>query len=225
MIKRFAQCLREYKWTALVSPVCMIGEVAMEVTIPLVMADLYDYGIAMSNMTVVWQKALQLLLCALASLLFGCLSADYASKAATGFARNLRHDMYYRVQDFSAAEDLTQDTFVSAYRNLEQFDDSYEKAWLCRIAANKCTDYLKSAKRRSEPVDWDEMQDLPAEDTGPEQETYEALVREQLLQRCRQLKPPYDQIAELYFYREESPEAAAAKILCTTGAVTSSGMS
>ena len=42
-----------------------------------------------------------LLLCALASLLFGCLSADYASKAATGFARNLRHDMYYRVQDFS----------------------------------------------------------------------------------------------------------------------------
>ena len=61
MIKRFAQCLREYKWTALVSPVCMIGEVAMEVTIPLVMADLYDYGIAMSNMTVVWQKALQLL--------------------------------------------------------------------------------------------------------------------------------------------------------------------
>ena len=101
MIKRFAQCLREYKWTALVSPVCMVGEVAMEVTIPLVMADLYDYGIAVGNMTVVWQKALQLLLCALVSLTFGVLSANYASKAATGFARNLRHDMYYRVQDFS----------------------------------------------------------------------------------------------------------------------------
>ena len=101
MIKRFAQCLREYKWTALVSPVCMVGEVAMEVMIPLVMADLYDYGIAVGNITVVWQKALQLLLCALISLFFGCLSADYASKAATGFARNLRHDMYYRVQDFS----------------------------------------------------------------------------------------------------------------------------
>ena len=56
------------------------------------------------------------------------------------------------------------------------------------------------------------MQDLPAEDTGPEQETYEALVREQLLQRCRQLKPPYDQIAELYFYREESPETIAGKL-------------
>ena len=68
MIKRFAQCLREYKWTALVSPVCMIGEVAMEVTIPLVMADLYDYGIAVGNMTVVWQKALQLLICSNASI-------------------------------------------------------------------------------------------------------------------------------------------------------------
>ena len=101
MIKRFAQCLREYKWTALVSPVCMVGEVAMEVTIPLVMADLYDYGIAVGNMTVVWQKALQLLICAVVSLMFGVMSANYASKAATGFARNLRHDMYYRVQDFS----------------------------------------------------------------------------------------------------------------------------
>ena len=101
MIKRLSRCVREYKWAALMSPLCMIGEVAMEVSIPLVMADLYDYGIAMSNMTVVWQKALQLLLCAVVSLLFGVASANYASKAATGFSKNLRHDMYYRVQEFS----------------------------------------------------------------------------------------------------------------------------
>ena len=101
MIKRLARCIREYKWAALVSPLCMIGEVAMEVTIPLVMADLYDYGIAIGNMTVVWQKALQLLLCAVVSLVFGVASANYASKAATGFSKNLRHDMYYRVQEYS----------------------------------------------------------------------------------------------------------------------------
>lgn len=98
MIRRLARCIREYKWTALVSPLAMAGEVAMEVTIPLVMADLYDFGIAASNMSVVVQKALLLLLCALASLMFGVLSATYAAKAATGFARNLRHDMYYNVQ-------------------------------------------------------------------------------------------------------------------------------
>ena len=101
MMKRLIRCVREYKWAALLSPLAMVGEVAMEVTIPLVMAALYDRGIAAGNMTVVWQKALLLLLCALVSLFFGVLSANYASKAATGFAKNLRHDMYYRVQDYS----------------------------------------------------------------------------------------------------------------------------
>ncbi len=101
MIWRLARCIREFKWPAILSPVCMIGEVAMEVIIPLVMADLYDYGIEMQNMSVVVQKSILLVLCALASLAFGSASAIFASKAATGFARNLRHDMYYRVQNFS----------------------------------------------------------------------------------------------------------------------------
>ena len=101
MIKRLARCIREYKWAALLSPVCMIGEVAMEVTIPLVMAKLYDYGVTMQNMQVVITQSILLVLCALASLTFGVLSAVLASKAGTGFARNLRHDMFYRVQKFS----------------------------------------------------------------------------------------------------------------------------
>ncbi len=101
MIKRLARCIREYKWPAILSPVCMIGEVAMEVTIPLVMAKLYDEGIVLSNMNVVIQQAILLVLCALASLAFGSASAFLASKAATGFAKNLRHDMYHHVQNFS----------------------------------------------------------------------------------------------------------------------------
>ena len=100
MIKRLARCIREFKWPAILSPLCMIGEVAMEVTIPLVMADLYDFGIELQNMQVVVQKSILLVLCALASLAFGSASAFLASKAATGFARNLRHEMYHRVQDF-----------------------------------------------------------------------------------------------------------------------------
>ncbi|MBP3478787.1 MAG: ABC transporter ATP-binding protein [Oscillospiraceae bacterium] len=103
MIRRLARCIREYKWPALLSPLCMIGEVAMEVLIPLVMADLYDYGVSMQNMEVVITKSIQLVLCALASLCFGVASATFASKAATGFAKNLRHDMFYRVQNFSFA--------------------------------------------------------------------------------------------------------------------------
>ena len=101
MIRRLARCIREYKWAALLSPLCMMGEVAMEVLIPLVMAQLYDYGIEMGDMQVVVTKSIHLVLCALASLCFGMGSAIFASKAATGFAKNLRHDMFYRVQKFS----------------------------------------------------------------------------------------------------------------------------
>ena len=101
MIKRLARCIREYKWAAILSPLCMTGEVAMEVLIPLVMADLYDYGIVMQNMDVVVTKSVHLIILALLSLSFGVASATFASKAGTGFARNLRHDMFHHVQNFS----------------------------------------------------------------------------------------------------------------------------
>ena len=103
MIRRLARCIREYKWPAIMSPVCMIGEVAMEVLIPLVMADLYDYGVVLQNMQVVVTKSIQLVILAMLSLGFGVASSIFASKAGTGFARNLRHDMFYRVQKFSFA--------------------------------------------------------------------------------------------------------------------------
>ena len=101
MIKRLARCIREYKWAAILSPLTMIGEVSMEVTIPLIMAQLYDYGIVMQDMTVVVTKSVQLIILALLSLSFGVASATFASRAGTGFARNLRHDMFHHVQKFS----------------------------------------------------------------------------------------------------------------------------
>ena len=101
MILRLARCIREYKWPTLLSPLCMIGEVSMEVLIPLVMADLYDYGIVMQDMNIVVTKSIQLIILALCSLSFGVASATFAAKAGTGFAKNLRHDMFYRVQNFS----------------------------------------------------------------------------------------------------------------------------
>ena len=101
MLKRLARCIREYWPATVLSPLTMIGEVAMEVTIPLIMADLYDYGIVMQDMKTVVTKSLLLILCALASLCFGVASAIFASRAGTGFAKNLRHDMFHHVQSFS----------------------------------------------------------------------------------------------------------------------------
>ena len=101
MIKRLARCIREYKWAAILSPLCMIGEVSMEVMIPLVMAKLYDHGITMQNMEIVVRQSVLLIILAILSLSFGVASADFASKAGTGFAKNLRHDMFHNVQSFS----------------------------------------------------------------------------------------------------------------------------
>ena len=101
MIKRLSRCIREYKWAAILSPLCMIGEVAMEVLIPLVMVELYDHGVSMQNMEVVVRQSVLLIILAILSLSFGVASATYASKAGTGFAKNLRHDMFHHVQNFS----------------------------------------------------------------------------------------------------------------------------
>ena len=101
MIRRVARCIREYKWAAVLSPLTMIGEVTMEVLIPLVMANLYDYGVVLQDMHIVVTRSIQLIICALMSLAFGVMSAIFASRAGTGFAKNLRHDMFYNVQKFS----------------------------------------------------------------------------------------------------------------------------
>lgn len=101
MIKRLSRCVREYWKPTLLAPLFMILEVTMEVLIPGVMSNLLDFGVAAGNNGYVIRQGLLLIACALASLLFGCVSADLAAKASTGFAANLRHDMYYTVQEYS----------------------------------------------------------------------------------------------------------------------------
>ena len=103
MIKTLARCIREYKWATILAPVCMIGEVYMETKIPLVLAKVVDEGVSVGNMGGVVSNGGLLVLYALISLLFGIASAVLASYAATGFSRNLRHDMYYKVQEFDFA--------------------------------------------------------------------------------------------------------------------------
>ncbi|MGM9659583.1 MAG: ABC transporter ATP-binding protein [Faecousia sp.] len=100
MIKELFRCIREYKWPAIFGPVCMIGEVYMETKIPLVLAQVVDKGVEVSDMGAVVNYGLLLILYALLSLVFGVASAVLASYAGTGFAKNLRHDMYYNVQEF-----------------------------------------------------------------------------------------------------------------------------
>jgi len=103
MIKTLAKSIREYKWAALLSPLCMVGEVYMETKIPRVLSQIVDLGVTPGDMRTVVLKGLVLVLFSIMSLCFGVASAYFASSAGTGFAKNLRHDMFYRVQTFDFA--------------------------------------------------------------------------------------------------------------------------
>ena len=109
---------------------------------------------------------------------------------------------YKMTGDYFAAEDLAQETFLSAYEKYSSFDGRHEKAWICRIATNKCLDYLKAAGRRSVPTEdeWFSWQEDTKE--SPEENYLEQEVREELYQACKELKPPYDEIALDYYYYE-----------------------
>ena len=93
--------VREYKWVSLVTPLLKILEVVMEVLIPFYMANLIDYGIDKGDMGYVVQMGIILVCFTVLSLAFGIGGGITSAIASTGFAKNLRKDMYYNVQKFS----------------------------------------------------------------------------------------------------------------------------
>ena len=101
MIIRLLKSVREFKKDALLTPLFVVLEVVMEVLIPFVMAELIDKGIDAQNMSAIGKYGFILVACAMLALVFGAAAGTFAARASTGFARNLRHDMYYNVQNFS----------------------------------------------------------------------------------------------------------------------------
>ncbi len=106
----------------------------------------------------------------------------------------------YRItRNYFDAQDLTQETFLSYYKSLSQFDGQNEKAYLCKIATNKCLDYQKQAGRRATPTE-DEMIEANASAVPPpEDQIMDQLLQEQLRSLCQTLKPPYNQVAVAYY--------------------------
>ncbi len=101
MLKTLGKSVREYKKPALLTPLLVTLEVIVEVVIPLLMANLIDKGIYAGQMNEILKIGVMLVVASLLSLAFGILSGITASKASAGFAKNLRKDLYYKIQDFS----------------------------------------------------------------------------------------------------------------------------
>ncbi len=101
--------------------------------------------------------------------------------------------------DYFEAEDLAQDTFVSAYKNLDHFDGGNMKAWLAKIASNKCLDYLKSAARKTVPVPQEMFEQATDAASIPEETVIEKDTEKKLRDFSNSLKEPYQSIAIAYF--------------------------
>ena len=101
MISNLRKSIREYSTTSFLAIFTVILEVIMEILIPLLMARLLDRGIYAGKMPQIFKYGFILIVLAALSLLFGMLAGRYAAYSSCGFAKNLRHDMYYNVQKFS----------------------------------------------------------------------------------------------------------------------------
>ena len=101
MNKTLLKSVREYKKQSILAPLLVILEVLMEVLIPLEMAKIIDVGIANGDMSYILQRGLILVVMAMLALFFGVQAGNMAAIAGAGYARNLRHDIFYKVQDFS----------------------------------------------------------------------------------------------------------------------------
>lgn len=101
MIKRLAQSIREYKKMAIVTPFLVTIEVILECIIPFTIANLVNQMQAGCGMDVIVKYGIQLVVMAILSLVFGVAAGNTCATASTGFARNLRMDMFYHIQDYS----------------------------------------------------------------------------------------------------------------------------
>lgn len=101
MNKTLLRSVREYKKQSVLAPLFVILEVLMEVLIPMEMAKIIDVGIAKGNINYIVQRGLILVVMAMLALWFGVIAGKMAAVAAAGYAKNLRHDIFYKVQEFS----------------------------------------------------------------------------------------------------------------------------
>ena len=103
------------------------------------------------------------------------------------------------IKNYFDAEDLTQETFLSAYNHFGTFDGKNPKAWLTAIAANKCRDYLKSPLRKTANLSTEELDCIEDSRASPEQEAINNDNVSMIHKFCGRLKEPYRTVATSYF--------------------------
>ena len=133
MNKTLLRSVREYKKQSVLAPLFVILEVLMEVLIPMEMAKIIDVGIAKGNINYIVQRGLILVVMAMLALWFGVIAGKMAAVAAAGYAKNLRHDIFYKVQEFS-------------FKNIDHFSTSGLVTRMTTDIANVQMAYMMSIR-------------------------------------------------------------------------------
>lgn len=118
------------------------------------------------------------------------------------------------VRDYQEAQNLTQETFLSAYLHIDNCKTENYKPWLARIATNKAKDYLKSAFARRVQLHEQEEQEenVISLEPRPEEILLEGEGYEELKQKITSLKEPYLKVSSLFFLEEKSMEEIAEEL-------------
>ena len=103
MLKRIFPLVREYKIFAILASLTVVGEVLLEIRIPLYMSRIVDIGVPNTDLDYIVKTGVLMIAMALLSLVLGVLSGKFAAMASTGLAKNIRGEIFGKIQDFSFA--------------------------------------------------------------------------------------------------------------------------
>ena len=139
------------------------------------------------------------------------MTTESFSRLVQQYERLVYTVCFQLVRDAAAAEDLTQETFLSAYLHRDAIPSGYERQWLRRVAANKAKDHLQSAWHRRTVLPGEE--DFPPGLSPPAEEV--ALSRTsagEIAALIAAMKEPYRSVCRLCLLKERTPEEAAAAL-------------
>lgn len=129
---------------------------------------------------------------------------EYFIKILNEYEKLVFSICYRMTRNYFDAEDLTQETFLALYKALPSFDRENPKAFVTRIATNKCLDYLKKAERRVAATEEDELASYPAKGAEPEKLLLEKELTDELYKVCSELRAPYNEVALAYYCRGQT---------------------
>ena len=116
------------------------------------------------------------------------------------------------VHNYFDAEDLTQETFLTAFHKLDTFDGQNFRAWLVTIASNKCRNFLTDPRRRMQLVSDETLGEVASPEPTPEDMVIHTDQHRRLLELCDDLREPYREVATAYFCKNKKVSEIAAEL-------------